>query len=153
MSNQFETKDPSYDPVEPDVTESLSNPAGQNIEDTLSQSSLEMKQIILEYAKLAALHNPSEQEADKLERILDLALDNELLSFWIVEIDHLLGHQLGLLDEEHREHYKDQESLLKEYLGLSENFPVPKDKQIANYCCTRNPELYINSIDGVTPCQ
>ncbi|GET42421.1 hypothetical protein [Microseira wollei] len=109
--------------------------------DLLSKSSANVMKLALEYAKLAALPNPSEQEADRLGEILALASDCEILSFWIVEVDRVLGHHLDLLDEDDRESYKDQQALIRDYAG-TKNFLTPADEQIKEYISSRKPELY-----------
>jgi hypothetical protein len=87
------------------------------VEDLLSNSTPDTIEIVLEYIELAALSSPSDDQADRLSQILAIASENSILSFWIVEADHFLGHQLGLLNEDHRESYKDQQALLREYFG------------------------------------
>jgi hypothetical protein len=102
--------------------------------DLVGKSSPEVMQLALEYANLAALPIPLEQQADRLGEILEQAMDNRVLSFWITEIDHMLGHHLGLLDEDARESYRDQQVLLREYVETKrENFPVPVNRQISDY--------------------
>ena len=89
------------------------------MDDLLSKSTPEIMQIAQEYGRLAAIRNPSEAEADRLGEILEMASQDCLLSFWIEEADHLLGHDLGLLDEHDRESYQDQQALLREHQGNS----------------------------------
>jgi hypothetical protein len=100
MSNQFEIAD-------------LTTGNG----DLVEQSSPEIMKLALEYANLAALAKLSEPQADRLEEILEKADDNKVLNFWITEVDHFLAHYLGLLDEDDRESYRDQQALLREYAG------------------------------------
>jgi hypothetical protein len=73
-----------------------------------------------EYAKLVVLPKRKEEEEDRIDEILELANHSDILSFWIIEVDHLVGHSLGLLDEDDRESYKDQQALLQEYAGSDE---------------------------------
>ena len=70
------------------------------MEAILSISTPPTIQIVLEYGELAARQKLSDHEADRMEEILTLANDDSALSFWIDEVDHCLGHRLGLLDEE-----------------------------------------------------
>jgi hypothetical protein len=70
----------------------------------------------LEYSKLASLLELSEEQADRMEYILIEASNDPVLNFWINEIDHSLGHQLGLKDREPDIQYKYQQSLLQKHL-------------------------------------
>lgn len=105
----------------------------QKNSDLLQESTSEIMSLVLEYAKLASLPRLSELEESRFEEILTVAEDNEIVHFWLTEIDHVLGHYLGLLDEDDRESYRDQQAVMKEYAGVIESFPIPKDKQIKNY--------------------
>lgn len=87
------------------------------MEDILSQSTPEIMEMALEYGQLSSLPNPSEEEIDKLTAILATATENDILSFWIAEVDHCLGHHLGFLNEDSRECYMDQQALLREHRG------------------------------------
>lgn len=109
--------------------------------DLLSKSSPNVMNLAREYAKLAALPFLSEPEADRLGEILAIASDCEILSFWIVEVDHVLGHHLDLLDEDDRESYKDQQALLRDYMG-TEVFPTPTDRQNKKCVSLPKPEFY-----------
>jgi hypothetical protein len=111
-------------------------------QDLVGQSSPAVMKRVLEYANLAALPQPSAQQEERLGEILAKAVDDEVLSFWITEVDHLLGHYLNLLDEDDRESYQDQQALLREYAGTeSANFPVPKHQQVRELvCCPLIPD-------------
>jgi hypothetical protein len=83
--------------------------------------------LAIEYGELAARKQPSEEELDRIEDILTLAMHNEQLNFLIDEIDHCLGHRLGLLEPEAQAHYEDQQSVLREYLeALPDSYPNQK---------------------------
>jgi len=99
----------------------------QGYGDFLSKSSPKITEIAVLYAQLAALPNRSEEENDNIEKILDAANDNQLLSFWTIEIDHILAHSLGLLDEDDRESYQDQQALLMEYVETRHDFTAKFD--------------------------
>lgn len=149
MSNYFQVEDLLSKLSEPSKLADLLNASHQQEGDLLSQSSPEVMVLTLEYAKLAALPNRSIQEDDRLGEILEVATYSEILSFWIVEVDHFLGHHLGLLDEDARESYRDQQALLRDYVG-TKDFPTPAHRQIADYVCTLKPELYSLDDDPVT---
>jgi hypothetical protein len=86
----------------------------------------ELNTIILDYYCLAKLETLSEPQADRLAAILEQACDDHILNFLLNEFDHLLGHDLGYLEESDRQAYKNQQALLREYLG-TEILPVPND--------------------------
>jgi hypothetical protein len=86
------------------------------VEVLISTSTPQTIQIVLEYGELAIRQDLSEREADRIEEILALANEKPALSFWIDEVDHCLGHRLGLLGEEDLIYYKNQQVVLREYL-------------------------------------
>lgn len=87
-------------------------------QDVLSMSSPQVMDLAFEYAKLAAAQSRSEDQNDRLAQILEAATQSEILDFWVTEVDHFVGHYLGLLDSDHRKLYKDQQACLAEYLGV-----------------------------------
>lgn len=114
--------------------------------DITSQSSQEIMKIVHEYARITyrCNHPRSEEEEELIDDILKMAETNGVLEFWLSEIDHILGHLQGNLDEDARESYKDQYAVLREYLG-EEHFdfakppkklPLTKKQEIP---CTGSP--------------
>ena len=94
--------------------------------DLLSKSSPEIVELAVEYAELSSRMNPSPDEDDRLGEILALATEDEVLSFWLTEIDHILAHHLGFLTDEARQSYEDQQALLREHRGSPiDTHPVP----------------------------
>jgi hypothetical protein len=71
--------------------------------------------LVLEYGELSTREHLLEDEADRMAEILLLATNDPLLDFWLSEIDYCLGHHLGLLDDEDRNYYRNQQALLSEY--------------------------------------
>jgi hypothetical protein len=78
--------------------------------------------LVLEYGELSAREHLSEEDADRMAEILILATNDPILDFWLSEIDHCLGHHLGLLENKHRNYYRDQQALLSEYAEA--NIPI-----------------------------
>ncbi|MEA5573040.1 hypothetical protein [Calothrix sp. UHCC 0171] len=74
---------------------------------------VENQQLIQEYFQLALLETLSESEAQRILEIIEMAQHDEFLSFWLNEADHLIGHQLNLIDENE---CKNQQAILQEYL-------------------------------------
>lgn len=83
----------------------------------LALLSPERMEIVREYCKLRLLPDLSEEQANRIAEILELADTDRIVDFLITEADHSLGHYLGLLDEASRHSYKNQQALLREYLG------------------------------------
>lgn len=127
MTNNLQVRDILSKLPDTNAFNALLTCLNREAQDLLSKSSPEIMEIVSEYARLATLQNPSEQEADRMESLLDAANHSEILSFWMVEVDHFLGHYLGLLNEDHRESYRDQQALMKEYYGM-EISPTPTDR-------------------------
>ncbi|GGA54075.1 hypothetical protein [Okeania sp. KiyG1] len=75
---------------------------------------LSLKKLINEYVRLASLPELNLEQEEKLGEILEQASQNEILSFWISEVDYILGESLGLLKPEDLNYYEDQKALLKE---------------------------------------
>jgi hypothetical protein len=81
-------------------------------------SSPRLMEVVVEYARLNGSTRLDMEDQDLLDRILEAAQENELLDFWLSEVDHILSHQQGDLDEDAREFYKDQYAVLREYIGM-----------------------------------
>ena len=73
----------------------------------------ESKKIIQEYFQLALLPQLSQSQAQRMSEIMEMAESSEILSFWLNEADHLIGHKLNLIDEDE---CKNQQARLREYL-------------------------------------
>jgi hypothetical protein len=81
-------------------------------------SSPMLMNVVVEYARLNRSTQLDLEEQELLDRILEAAQENELLDFWLSEVDHILSHQQGDLDEDAREFYKDQYTVFREYAGM-----------------------------------
>ena len=86
----------------------------------LLRSTPNLTNIVREYYQLRVLPNLSEQQADRIGEIMELATTDQVIDFWLTEVDHALGHALNLLDESCRYSYQDQQALLREYLGIDD---------------------------------
>lgn len=75
----------------------------------------EVSEMAIEYGQLISLPELTEAQGDRLQEILDYACNNGALSFWLVELDHIIGHQTGLLNPDFRKDYDNKKALLKEY--------------------------------------
>jgi hypothetical protein len=84
---------------------------------TIEQINLVLyEKVLRRYYSLCAQPDLSEAEADCIETILEQAESDELLSFFLTEIDYLVGQTLGLYDEKHIRSYRDQQAWLREHL-------------------------------------
>jgi hypothetical protein len=68
--------------------------------------SSELHPVAIEYGLLNMLDRPSDAQNDRIQEILDEAVDDSVLSFWVHEVNHILGHLQGRLDDEHRRDYE-----------------------------------------------
>ncbi|MGB3616177.1 MAG: peptidoglycan-binding domain-containing protein [Elainellaceae cyanobacterium] len=68
------------------------------VSDDLLFQCQEYAAIAQEYYHLSLQPQPNEAEGDRLSAILQMAETDRLLSFIIDETDHILGHELGLID-------------------------------------------------------
>jgi len=82
--------------------------------------------LVLEYARLAILPHLTDIEADRLGEILEVAIEDSVLDFLLTEIDHIICHRLGLLSENDRESYEDQQAMMREYGSLNDSVICPK---------------------------
>ncbi|PZV05892.1 MAG: hypothetical protein DCF22_24370 [Leptolyngbya sp.] len=74
-------------------------------------------QVVEEYQHLTALPGLTDEQADRLEAILELAIANEDLNQKLEKLDHWIAEDQGLLNETDRESYQDQQALLSEHAG------------------------------------
>ncbi|MEM9807386.1 MAG: hypothetical protein AAF959_19150 [Cyanobacteria bacterium P01_D01_bin.56] len=84
-------------------------------ESILDATTDEVSRLAVEYGQLSALSELTDKQGDRLQEILDLACEDGALSFWISELDHILGHELGLLNPDCRRDYDNKKALLREY--------------------------------------
>jgi hypothetical protein len=84
----------------------------------LLESTPEVMNIVKRYYQLRILSHPSNKEANEMGDILELAITDEVIDFWITEIDHALAHRLNLLNEAYQSSYRNQQAFLREYLGV-----------------------------------
>lgn len=74
-------------------------------------------QVVEEYEHLSALPTLSNDQADRLQAILELAVASEELNEILENLDYCIAHKQGLLNEDDRESYQDQQALLSEHAG------------------------------------
>ncbi|MBD1877234.1 hypothetical protein H6F75_27510 [Nodosilinea sp. FACHB-131] len=66
----------------------------------------ELHPVAVEYGLLNMLKRPSEAQNDRIQEILEEATEDNALGFWIDEINHILGHRQGWLDDSCRRDYE-----------------------------------------------
>jgi len=79
--------------------------------------------VICDYWDLSTKKTPSLLDGERQQKILDLAQDDELLSFVLDEVDHLLGHAFGLVNSKS---IQQQQEKLKNM--LQQQFPAMLDQ-------------------------
>ena len=52
--------------------------------------------LVADYCRLVSKSQFSDQDSDRLQKLLDIAIENSRLDFWIHEVDHFMDHELGL---------------------------------------------------------
>jgi hypothetical protein len=87
-----------------------------DLQDALVRSTPDILKLAREYYQLRVLPDLSDPQADRLGEILNQAIADRLLDFWITEVEHSLGHNLALLTSDRRHDYEDQRARLREYL-------------------------------------
>lgn len=87
--------------------------------DILERSTKDVIETVLEYGRIGSLKRLSKEDFDRMSKILDRAVEDEILNFWISEMDHILMHELNLLEEGWLDNHKDWMALLREYAGKS----------------------------------
>lgn len=85
------------------------------LESILDATTDAVREMAIDYGQLISLPELTEAQGDRLQEILDYACHDGALSFWISEIDHIVGHQMGLLNPDCRKDYENKKALLKEY--------------------------------------
>lgn len=73
----------------------------------------EQKKILRDYFCLASLNSLSEEEAQQIADILEIAKIDQIINFWMTEADYLIGYKLNLINENE---YKNFQARLREYL-------------------------------------
>ncbi|MBW4440687.1 MAG: peptidoglycan-binding protein [Plectolyngbya sp. WJT66-NPBG17] len=67
--------------------------------DNFIQALEDYRLVLNEYYRLECQPTLTETEADRVQAILEDAQKDPMLDFLIDEVDHILGHELGLIDE------------------------------------------------------
>lgn len=52
-------------------------------------------ELVREYCNIVSKYHLSEQDSDRLQKLVDMAIENSKLDFWIHEVDHFMDHELG----------------------------------------------------------
>lgn len=91
-------------------------------EDILSRTTSDVTQLLIEYGCLGEKPFLTNSQEKRLDEILERAINDEVLDFWIQEIDHILAHELNLIDSTWMSEQRDWAALLREYAGIS----IPK---------------------------
>ena len=105
--------------------------------------------VLQEYYKLECQQTLSEEDADRLQAILDKAQHDSSLDFLIDEVDHILGHESGLLNEKF---IQEQQRKLKPAIDLAwvENLVRTHSPSLEEAQTRLKQEgLYNGRIDGV----
>lgn len=80
-------------------------------------SGSQAKEIGIEYGDLIIADDISEEQEDRITQILELALVNQEVEFWVSLLTCVRGKDTGLLTKTAEREYDDQKALLREHLG------------------------------------
>lgn len=81
----------------------------------LSVSSSKLSELVNEYACLFTLPTFDEAQSNRFNEILELACENSQLHFWLSEVEHILGHELGYFEHDLSKKYSDQKAQVREH--------------------------------------
>ncbi|NES07427.1 MAG: CHAT domain-containing protein, partial [Okeania sp. SIO2F4] len=76
---------------------------------------LKQKSLLQQYYELTNLSELTKFETEQMEKILERAESDDLLSYWIEKIDGLIYEDLGLFTEEKLDYYEKQKTRGKEF--------------------------------------
>ncbi len=126
-----------------------SQPMDQIATAIFGQRSDRYQALILNYCTLALQPELSEADEAAMGEILAQAVEDPLLSFWLDEADHWLGHQLQLLQEDTLKH---QQGKLRRQLGqtwINAFLDDLQQRTKALQAYLKRVGLYSGAIDGV----
>ena len=89
-----------------------------------SISGARAKEIGMEYGDLMVASDLSQAQEERIIQILELALTNKEVEFWVSHLTCIRGMEAGLLTETAQKEYEDQKALLKEHLGNPDLPPI-----------------------------
>jgi hypothetical protein len=105
--------------------------------------------LLLEYCVLALKPFLTEAEQDRMAAILEMGTEDNVLSFWLEEGDHLVAHHLGLIDEGF---IKSQQDQFRRSMGQNRVGNLWRDLQSSTKVLQAylyRQGFYQGSIDGV----
>ena len=104
------------------------------------------KQILHDYHKLISKVELRNEEAERMDKILEQAESDEILNFLVAEVNYIVGKKNGLFNNENVYEYKNQQSYLREYL---EHIPRCLNKHRELQYELRIRGFYSGPIDGI----
>ena len=129
--------------------------------DSFIQASQKYRAVLEEYYRLECRRTRRETEIDRVQEILQEAQDDPVLDFLLDEVDHILGHELGLIDEKFIQQQQQKlkssidsqwlDHLLDCHVGTSNTMETEPDLPSLEEAQARlkREGLYNGQIDGV----
>lgn len=125
--------------------------------DGLVGASQGYRDVLREYCVLAMQPTLEDKQANRMEEILELAQADSLLSFLIDEADHILGHELGLIDavSTHNQQHQLRQALDRDWINIHVEKSRLREGQVPVLSLKeaqtrlRAEGLYTGFIDGV----
>jgi hypothetical protein len=91
---------PDWERIEQSTEDESMSKVNSPTELLLLSEAQKRSDIIMEYLHLAVLETLTEPQADRMEQILENAESDSILAFLIDEADHIIGHELDLIDSD-----------------------------------------------------
>jgi predicted restriction endonuclease len=135
------------------ITDTQSETFDEGVDDlglsNLLGQSNSYKAILVEYCLLALKPSLTEVEQDRMAEILEMGIEDSVLSFWLEEGDHLVAHHLGLIDEGF---IKSQQDQFRRSMGQNRVGNLWRDLQSSTkvlQAYLHRQGFYQGSIDGI----
>lgn len=122
----------------------------QNLVEEILRACERRLRIVSEYYTLAALPTLDENKAQQMEKFLKLAERDLLLSFLLDEADHIVGHELGLInaDEIHEQQNRLQQAIDKTWITVMLKNESSEDSLKQAQVYLQRTGFYNGPIDG-----
>jgi Putative peptidoglycan binding domain len=104
------------------------------------------KHVLGDYHRLISSVELSDEDAERMDKILEQAESDEVLNFLLGEVNYIIGQRFGLFDNQNINEYKNQQAYLREHL---EHIPNVLDWNRERQKELRKRGFYRGPIDGI----
>lgn len=103
---------------------------------SLSEVPNELRELVHEYASIFQQECPTELQWSRFYQIIDQSCGDPRLHFWLSEVEHILGHELGFLSDDLSERYENQKAKYRErFGGVDTDFYDVHIEDVFKVCC------------------